>query len=349
VKVIIASTIIPFIRGGATAIVSSLEAALSARGHQVDTALIPFSPSWTLLQQQTLALRCLDLSESAGNPVDRMIAIRYPAHALPHPNKVAWFIHHHRGAYDLWGTPYQDIPDTAVGRRFRQSLITSDTAYLRECQRVYTNSHTVADRLKRFNDIQADGVLFPPLPNPELFHPGEQGDYFIYSARVVPIKRQILAIEAMQHVRSPFRLVLVGTSDADGYITEVRQLVARLGLEEKVVLTGWISEEEKARLTSGAYAALYIPYDEDSYGYSTLEAFHAGKPVIACHDSGGTSEVIADGLNGLIVDADPLALAEAMERLWADRKRTAEMCRRAHETPRRFNIDWDHVVDALLA
>ena len=40
---------------------------------------------------------------------------------------------------------------------------------------------------------------------------------------------------------------------------------------------GWISEQEKADLMANCYAALYIPYDEDSYGYVTLEAFHSAK------------------------------------------------------------------------
>lgn len=347
-RVIIASTYVPFIKGGGTLIVESLESALRERGHEVDTVLIPFRSYWPELPEQTLAIRALDLTESAGNRVDRLITIRYPSFALQHPNKVAWFIHHHRGAYDLWGTAYQDIPNSEAGLRARENLIQSDTRYLRECRRIYTNSGVVARRLETFNGLHADGVLFPPLPNPEAFRHTGYGDYFLYTARVVPIKRQALAIEAMQHVRAPFSLVLAGAADSEPYLEEMRALARRLGVADRVQLLGWVSEEAKAELTNGAFAALYIPFDEDSYGYSTLEAFHASKPVITLRDSGGTDEVIRDGFNGLIVDPTPEALAEGMERLWSMRRRIEELGANALATLRIHRIDWDHVIAGLL-
>ena len=67
----------------------------------------------------------------------------------------------------------------------------------------------------------------------------------------------------------------------------------------------WISEEEKADLIARSAGVLYVPFLEDSYGYVTLEAFHAHKPVITCCDSGGTLEIIEDGVNGLIVAPEP--------------------------------------------
>ena len=35
----------------------------------------------------------------------------------------------------------------------------------------------------------------------------------------------------------------------------------------------------------------------------------AGKPVITCTDSGGTAELVRDGVNGLVVEPTPEALA----------------------------------------
>lgn len=329
-------------------IVDSLAAALARREHEVEVVQLPLRSGWRDLPAQTLALRALDLTEAAGRPIDLVITIRYPSYAIRHPNKVVWFIHHHRGAYDLWGTEWQDIPNSPEGLRAREALVRSDTRYLSEAQRVYTISKTLAKRLKDGNGIDATGVLYHPLPNPDLYRRAEPSDYFLLSARLNPLKRQVLAIEAMRHVRSPFRLMLVGTGDVSTYQGELQALVDRHGLGDRVCLTGWVSEEEKAELTARAYAVLYVAYDEDSYGYSTLEGFHSGKPVLTCTDSGGTLEVIRDGVNGLVLPPEPRAIADGMERLWAQRQRAIEMGQNAYDTLRQHQINWDHVVGGLV-
>jgi glycosyltransferase involved in cell wall biosynthesis len=94
---------------------------------------------------------------------------------------------------------------------------------------------------------------------------------------------------------------------------------------------------------------LYIPYDEDSYGYVTLEAFHSGKPVLTLSDSGGTDEVIEDGENGFILPPAAEALAQGMEELWASPGRARQMGQAAHATLARHNIRWDHIVERLVA
>ena len=152
-----------------------------------------------------------------------------------------------------------------------------------------------------------------PLDRPELFGPGESGPYFFYPSRLNEIKRQHVAVEAMRHVRSGFRLVLAGKPDTESYGQELRRRVEEWGLQDKVQFLGWISEEEKARWMAGAFAALYLPYDEDSYGYVTLEAFHSHKPVLTFTDSGGTDELVEHEVNGLMLEPTPEMLARAME------------------------------------
>ncbi len=346
-KIVVASTYIPFIRGGGTQIVDDLAAELSAAGHQVDIVKIPFYSDWRLIPDQTLAIRLLDVKKSCGSRIDRLITIRYPAYALSHPNKVAWFIHHHRGAYDLWRSKWSDIPDTPEGWCARDMMIRSDNLYLREARKIYTNSQTVADRLKKFNGIKADGVLYPPLPRDHPFHSGETGDYFIYVSRLCPSKRQTLAIEAMRYGKGDYRLVLAGSPDAAGYEHVLEELIHQCGMENRVHLTGWVSEHQKADLLANCVAALYLPYDEDSYGYPTLEAFHSGKPVITLRDSGGTLEAIEHGVNGLVSDPDPEALAAVMDELWTDRARTVAMGQNAQGTLEALGISWKKVVESL--
>lgn len=347
-RVAIASTFVPFVRGGGTMITDSLQVALQEFGHEVELIMIPWRDHWRELARQTLALRCLDLTESGGRTIDLLVTIRYPSYAICHPNKVAWFIHHFRAAYDLSGTRYDDVPDNPDGHRFRENLRRSDTRFLREARRVFVNSHIVAARLRLFNGIEPDGVLYPPLPLPGLYGPGEMGDYFLYSSRLAPIKRQALALQAMQYVRGPFTLKLVGSADFAPYARELQRAASELGVADRVEFLGWVQERDKAALTRGATGVLYIPYHEDSYGYSTLEAFHSHKPVITLKDSGGTREVVSDELNGLVVEPEPRALAEAMDRLWAEKQWAAAMGEHAFESLEAHQITWAHTVDQLV-
>lgn len=54
-------------------------------------------------------------------------------------------------------------------------------------------------------------------------------------------------------------------------------------------------------------AVFFGPYDED-YGYITLEAMLAAKPVITCRDSGGPLEFVQQDETGWVVEPDPKRL-----------------------------------------
>jgi glycosyltransferase involved in cell wall biosynthesis len=344
-KISILNAQAPFVRGGAEYLADSLAARLTGRGHQVAVVRIPFKwyPPAAVVEH---VLACRLLHVDAGDP-DLVIALKFPAYLAPFPNKKVWLLHQFRQVYELWGTPYAGMPDDPETRSIRDMVIQADNTYLRDAKELYTNSRIVARRLKRYNGIEAGGVLYPPLDRPELFGPGEYGDYFFYPSRLNEIKRQHVAVEAMRHVRSPFRLVLAGRPDADAYGGLLRRLVARWGLEDRVQMLGWVSEEEKARWMGGALGALYLPHDEDSYGYVTLEAFHSHKAVLTFADSGGTDEIVEDGRNGLVLEPNAEALARGMEFLWQSRLRAREMGRAAHETLAHKQINWDCILDRL--
>jgi glycosyltransferase involved in cell wall biosynthesis len=347
VKIAIVTVQAPFVRGGAEYLADSLHGRLRGRGHEIDVVRIPFK--W--YPPQAIAdhmLACRLLRVDAGDP-DLVIGLKFPAYLVPFGNKKVWLLHQFRQVYELWGTPLADMPDDAETRGLRDMIVRADNAGLRQAKKVFTNSKIVAGRLKRFNGIDADEVLYPPLDRPELFGPGEFGDYFFYPSRQNKAKRQHVAVEAMRHVRSPFRLVLAGRPESDDYGRELQACVERWGLGDRVDFLGWVSEEEKARWMSGACAALYLPYDEDSYGYVTLEAFHSHKAVVTFTDSGGTNELIEHGHNGLAVEPSPEELARAMEELYADRRRARDLGQAAHQTLARHRIDWDCVLDRLTA
>ncbi|MGE5757166.1 MAG: glycosyltransferase family 4 protein, partial [Planctomycetaceae bacterium] len=193
-----------------------------------------------------------------------------------------------------------------------------------------------------------DGVLYPPLLSDHPLHPGPFGDYFVYISRLCVPKRQGLAVEAMRHVAPGCRLIIVGAPDVPEFLAALKEQIRRCGVEDRVELIGWVTEQQKADLLANCRGVLFLAYDED-FGYATLEALHAGKPVITCHDSGASLELIEDDFNGLVVAPEPRAIADAMNRLWGDRTSAAAMGRLALQTPENLGITWGRVVETLTA
>ncbi len=62
-----------------------------------------------------------------------------------------------------------------------------------------------------------------------------------------------------------------------------------------------MTDETLIELYAGALAVVYPPFDED-FGYVTLEAFLARKPVVTGTDSGGPNEFVVDGVNGYVCE-----------------------------------------------
>jgi glycosyltransferase involved in cell wall biosynthesis len=280
---------------------------------------------------------------------ERVITLRPPAHMVRHPRKVVWFIHHLRMFYDLWGTQYCPVPDDASGRALRAAIIAADNAGLSEAHRIFTNSRVVGDRMRHFNGLDSE-ILYPPVLRPEMFKAGKYGVEIVSVCRMEHHKRQHLLVEAMAHTQTEVRLRLCGTSINSVYIDELQATANRLGVGNRVVLESrWISEAEKADRLAHALASAYVPYDEDSYGYPTIEAAHARRCTVTVRDSGGVPEFVIDDVTGLVTAPDPAALGAAFDRLYADRQLARRLGEAAGEQIATLGIDWDTIVAKLLA
>ena len=111
----------------------------------------------------------------------------------------------------------------------------------------------------------------------------------------------------------------------------------------------WVSEEEKRDILAACLAVAYLPLDEDSYGYASLEACHSRKCVITATDSGGVLELIEDGVTGFVCPPDPTALAERLDALYSDRSLAERLGDNAAGRPDELGIRWDGVIEKLLA
>jgi glycosyltransferase involved in cell wall biosynthesis len=151
----------------------------------------------------------------------------------------------------------------------------------------------------------------------------------------------------MASVKSSARLVIAGQAETPEDLNRLMSVIHEHGLEGRVeVIPRWITDQEKLRLLAGARGVVYLPYNEDSYGYVTLEAFQARKPVLTFRDSGGTLELIEDGRNGRVVN-DPDELAGAIDELGTDRALAERLGQAAYDTIDELGISWDRVIECL--
>ena len=345
VKFLLASSYVPFIKGGGTAIVEWLEAKLLEHGHEVETIFLPFVESMDNMFDQMLSYRLLDLSHSA----DRLVAFRPPAYLLRHPHKILWFIHHVRAFYDLWGTDYCGLRDTPKNRAFRQRLMEVDNVGLRESSQVFTNSEIVSSRLRTFNNVESE-VLYPPVLDSARFYHQDYDPVIVCVCRMEHHKRQHLLVEAMRYTQSNARLVLAGKSHSGSYPRKLKLTVLKNRLQNKVeILDRWISEDEKSQLLANCAAAAYLPFDEDSYGYPSIEAQHAQKAVLTTTDSGGVLELVQDGVNGFVTEPDPKQIAAAIDRVVGTPGLAAQLGQQGPRRMNDLNINWDHVIRRLTA
>jgi glycosyltransferase involved in cell wall biosynthesis len=333
----------PFISGGAEAHARNLRLAFEAAGHQVETIAQPFNYSSpgdvgrALFLAETENLGVLD-----GGKADLVVCLKFPTYCVSHPRKAVWLLHQHRPVYDLWDEGAADDHARWLRRRIHEA----DRRALSPLgARLMTNSANVSRRLQDSLGIEAAPLHHPPpiLPVSGASAPAEP--FIFMPSRLETHKRQHLLITAMAQVRSPIRAVIAG---GGGQAASLAALIAQLGLDGQVTLTGEISDAAIAAYYDSASAVFYGPQDED-YGYVTLEAMLHRRPVITTTDAGGPLEFITDGVEGRVVAPEPGAIAAAIDALATQPALTARLGARGFESFLRRRITWPRVVETLIA
>ena len=338
-RVVVAAPQVPFVRGGAELMAEDLVAALRARDHEAELVTIPFKwyPSSRVLDQAFL-WRLVDLTESDGRPIDRVIATKFPAYAVRHPNKVAWVLHQFRQAYDYDRTDLGQFSESAEDRATRAAVERLDAVALGEARKVFATSRNVADRLQRFNGIEAE--VLPHPPQSLRYRSGDSEGFVLSVNRLDRAKRIDLLIEAVKREPS-LRVVVTG----EGPDRERLESLAS-GLNGQVEFVGRVDDERLADLYARSLAVFYAPLDED-FGMVPYEAFLSGKPVVTTVDAGGPLEIVHDRETGVVVAPEPAAIARAVLYLGehADQAKAWGAAGKAIAE----RVTWDACVDALLS
>jgi glycosyltransferase involved in cell wall biosynthesis len=348
-RVIVATVRTPFVYGGAEVLSDELIQALLAAGHEAELISFPFSNDKpNRIPDQMLACKLTPLEMFSGTRVDRLIALKFPAYLIPHPNKVVWLMHQYRQAYDLWDHSLGNLRSSPQGTVLREIIRRADGQMCGEIKGLFTLSQNVTDRVRRFWNVDSAPLHHPPANADAFYCSTEPEEYLFFPSRICGNKRQELALRALALTRNPVRLKFAGAPDTPAYGERMLRLARELRVHSRVEWLGFISEEEKREAYARSLAVLFPPFDED-YGYITLEAMLSSKPVVTCDDSGGPLEFILADQTGYVVPSSPESLAAAMDTVWENKNKTQKMGVAARRHYDSLGLSWSKVVKRLLA
>jgi len=169
--------------------------------------------------------------------------------------------------------------------------------------------------------ILADLEAFDRPPDPERLAALEAakadgGADWLFVGRIAPNKAQEDLVKALFVARKLYdpraRLHLVGRSGSARYTAALRRLVADLGLDDAVELTGGVSAAELAAYYRAA-DAFVVASKHEGFCVPVLEAFFFGVPVIARAEA-ALPETVGDA--GVLLERwSPIAMAAAVEQV----------------------------------
>jgi glycosyltransferase involved in cell wall biosynthesis len=142
---------------------------------------------------------------------------------------------------------------------------------------------------------------------------GFRGPTLVFAGRLVPQKALDVALEALRR-NEDVTLLLAGEGP---YRDRLVRRAHELGVADRAHFLGPQPRKTAFELLRAADAGL-LPSRWENFPHMVVEALAVGTPVIAS-DAGGTTEILEDGVNGLVVaKGDAEALAQAIRRYFAD-------------------------------
>lgn len=171
------------------------------------------------------------------------------------------------------------------------------------------------------------------------------GPLVVFVGKITPRKGVDVLVRAIKLLPPAVQLVVAGNFMMPEQ--PIRQLVAELGLGDRVHFPGLLLGDDKTAAYVDADVVAY-PSTDEIFGLVAAEALMCGAPVVVCDDS-GCGEVVQAAAGGLLVPyGDPPALAAALGGLLDDPARR----RACADSGRRFverYLSWEVVAEQTRA
>jgi glycosyltransferase involved in cell wall biosynthesis len=192
-------------------------------------------------------------------------------------------------------------------------LRTWDFAAAQRPSHLIANSSEVASRIKKFYKRDAQ-VIYPPVEVNWAYKTPEKNNlqppYYTALGRLVAYKNFDFLVQAFNLLELPLTIIGSGPEDA-----KLKKMAG-----PTITFAGHATEEEKHNILAQSMGFIFPVVDED-FGISVVEALSHGIPVLA-HKSGGPTEIITEGKNGMFFN--DLNLEHFLEKM----REFDELCRK---------------------
>lgn len=312
---------------------------------------------------------------------DLVISTQPPSFAVDHEKHISLFYHHMKVYYDLSELIQEVGLDRPCHEKASQIVREIDTLSLSKVSKILAGSQIVKERITRYNQItdrvdviyagisedfySYEGAIDYQFPivvgrhefpkRPELFVaamkkvPGLKGKVIGEGGRTNDLKKidRILTYAARENINIPDDVVWKRMSN--GFFDEHHELMWKKSkkreFQSNVIFTGRVRKSQLIEEYANALCVVCPAFEED-YGLTAIEAMAFKKPVIACRDGGGYTELIKHGVNGFIVEPTSDAISEAIRILAESPELAAEMGRNGYEFSRTFT--WKNTTTKIV-
>jgi glycosyltransferase involved in cell wall biosynthesis len=265
------------------------------------------------------------------------------------------------GIHDVIAEQYPELTLPTHGARARWRL--KRRLAVKQAARIFTVSKT--SRMLLAADLgvsEASLAVVPEAPDPvfgprsaeeierELTPLGLGGGerYLVYAGGISPHKGLETLLDGYAMLSEPApRLAIAGALEDEAFLSaagSVRRQIAELGLRDRVLLTGFVSDETLACLYAGS-VAFVSPSRSEGFGLPAVEAAAAGTPVVLS-DIPAHRETL-DGAAFYFRSRDAAALAEQLDEVIGDDALRDEFGAAARQ--RVAGLSWDASAAALRA
>ncbi len=310
------------------------------RIHSIGT--VPLNPPFR--QEKTLALfRKLDLGHSYDcYIIDGDWAVSGAFNNKPN----IWYVH--SPIREIWDL-YEYTRSHTVPFLFRPAFDAwvyknrrLNRQYVREVNRIVTNSENTADRVMRYLGKNAR-VIYPPV---DIFEYSwkRNGDFWLSVNRLISHKRIEIQMEALRALPDQ-KLTIVGSYEHSRHFTSYAKAMHRIK-PPNVTIVSWINQSRLRELYATCKGLIVTAKDED-FGLTPVEAMAAGKPVIAPRE-GGFRESVIDGVTGMLIDTiTPQKIVHAMRAINDTLKQNTHAYRKTAQV-RALDFDTKIFVERML-
>lgn len=159
--------------------------------------------------------------------------------------------------------------------------------------------------------------------------------YILYIGTIEPRKNLVRLTQAFSTLTQAYPSHILVIAGMKGWMYDsLFELVGTLGLENKVIFTGFVSEDDKPFLIRGAEVFAY-PSLYEGFGIPVLEALACGTPTLTSNIS-SIPEITVDA--ALLVDPDSVPeIAAGLESLLGDASLRDELAAKSISQAARFS------------